>query len=75
MNTNSADDCSVCTGHGWVCENHPDKPWYGLMPDDFVKCCCGAGQPCAACNPCDYDNPPKKTGMQSVYANKNGVNH
>jgi hypothetical protein len=29
---------------GWVCENHPDKPW-----DDEMGCTCGAGLPCE-CN-------------------------
>jgi hypothetical protein len=29
---------------GWVCENHPDRPW-----DDELGCTCGAGTPCK-CN-------------------------
>lgn len=72
--TDSLNDCAVCTGHGWVCEFHPDKPWSGLMPKEFVRCCDGAGAPCDACNPCDKLNPPKKSGMASVFSNKNGVN-
>lgn len=36
--------CSICLGIGWVCENHPDRPW-----DDELGCTCGAGEPCK-CN-------------------------
>jgi hypothetical protein len=28
---------------GWVCENHPDKPW-----DKELGCECGAGVPCGS---------------------------
>jgi hypothetical protein len=37
-------NCPTCRGTGWVCENHPDKPW-----DDEMGCTCGAGLPCE-CN-------------------------
>ena len=40
--------CEKCHGCGWVCENHPDRPWGGLVPGG---CECGAGMPCE-CNPC-----------------------
>ena len=30
--------CGHCD-HGWVCEEHPDKPWPS-------GCDCGAGMPC-----------------------------
>jgi hypothetical protein len=30
--------CDRCE-EGWVCENHPDRPWPS-------GCDCGAGQPC-----------------------------
>jgi hypothetical protein len=36
--------CPICFGTGWVCENHPDKPW-----DKEFGCECGAGVPCV-CN-------------------------
>lgn len=39
--------CLRCDGEGWVCENHPDQPWYGGTPD----CCGGAGAPCPDCSP------------------------
>ena len=36
------EDCELCLGEGWVCENHPDTPW--------ERCSCnGAGDPCR-CN-------------------------
>lgn len=44
--------CPKCGGERWVCEEHPEKPWN----DD--GCMCGAGMPCAACNPCDEHTPP-----------------
>ena len=40
------DDCDVCKGSaepGWVCEDHPGRPWQHAG-------CGGAGAPCA-CNP------------------------
>lgn len=68
--------CAICSDTGWVCENHPDRVWYGLMKDGHPRCCdVSAGMPCDNCNPCDEHNPPKKTGMASVYYNRNGVNH
>jgi hypothetical protein len=34
-------NCPICRGIGWVCENHPEKPW-----DLELGCVCGAGAPC-----------------------------
>jgi hypothetical protein len=39
-----ADRCKLCCDAGWVCENHPDRPW-GDYPNG---CECGAGMPCRA---------------------------
>jgi hypothetical protein len=36
--------CPRCQGAGWVCENHPDRPW-GHDHD-----CSRAGMPCPDCN-------------------------
>jgi hypothetical protein len=36
-------NCPICDGSGWVCEDHPDKPWQH-------DACGGAGSPCI-CNP------------------------
>lgn len=38
-----AKDCPICKGTGWVCEEHPDKPWEH-------DGCGGAGGRCV-CNP------------------------
>jgi hypothetical protein len=47
--------CSLCEDCGWVCENHPPKPWEGLR-----ACSCGgAGAPCPWCNPSDAEHPPR----------------
>jgi hypothetical protein len=34
-------DCPNCKGLGWVCENHPRRPW-----SDSFGCTCGAGMLC-----------------------------
>lgn len=41
--------CETCHGCGWVCENHPDRPWEGISAHHRA-CGCGAGQPCGDCN-------------------------
>jgi hypothetical protein len=46
-------DCPVCQGIGWVCENHPDKPW-----DGEKGCICGAGMPCICQGPRDGIDEP-----------------
>jgi hypothetical protein len=45
-------DCPICFGIGWVCENHPDRPW-----DDELGCTCGAGTPCE-CNSAEGHEEP-----------------
>lgn len=46
--------CRNCDGTGWVCENHPDKPWADgyRYPGEtrMTGCDCGAGCPCKECN-------------------------
>ena len=50
--------CLVCDNTGWVCEEHPDRPWRGNS-QRADACDCGAGMPCE-CNPCGgIDEPPK----------------
>jgi len=52
------ENCPICAGDGWVCENHPDKPWNGGDGDcGDGKPCGGAGQLCA-CNSPDPAPPP-----------------
>jgi hypothetical protein len=36
--------CQICLNVGWVCENHPLRPW-----SEEIGCMCGAGMPCR-CN-------------------------
>ena len=35
---------------GWVCEDHPDKPWDGASDREDACHCGGAGLPCSMCN-------------------------
>jgi hypothetical protein len=44
--------CARCEDNGWVCENHPDRPWQGVNACE----CGGAGMPCPHCN---EDDPPQ----------------
>lgn len=39
--TRGDQNCPVCQGEGWICENHPDTAW-----GDGLNCCGGAGAPC-----------------------------
>jgi hypothetical protein len=44
---------------GWVCEEHPGRPWRGASKRADASDCCGVGMPCAQCNPCGgIDEPP-----------------
>ena len=47
--------CAVCDDTGWVCEEHPDKPWHARPGG----CECGAGMPCLACNQPKEDQRPR----------------
>ena len=31
--------CPICFGIGWVCENHPDKPWTVSLAASAVRVC------------------------------------
>ena len=46
--------------HGWVCEEHPDKPW------DHDNCG-GAGQPCK--------NPDCRKDPDTIFAAVHGCSH
>jgi hypothetical protein len=47
--------CLRCEDCGWVCENHPDRPWEG----SHACPCGGAGMPCPDCNISDGLTPPR----------------
>ena len=67
--------CSVCDGTGWVCENHPDRPWRGPSPG-ADGCECGAGMPCEHCNPCGgIDEPPAISTIVRVTLDRKGPRH
>ena len=57
--------CNVCDNSGWVCENHPDKPWAGFS-ERSDACDCGAGMACRVCNAASSDERPdmSHTGMK-----------
>lgn len=40
--------CRNCDNTGWVCENHPQRPWDGES-GRHDACGCGAGAPCEVC--------------------------
>jgi hypothetical protein len=65
------DKCVICDGTGWVCENHPDRPW--AFSSSAAACQCrGAGMPCERCNPSDADNRPdmSRTGLKITIDDK-----
>jgi hypothetical protein len=47
--------CPLCEDSGWVCENHPKRPWEG----EHACNCGGAGMPCPTCNMSDDDTAPR----------------
>jgi len=57
--------CKVCDDSGWVCEEHPSKPWEDS--DSSRSCDCGgAGMPCE-CNNTDIPKfPPDYRIINSV---------
>ena len=58
--------CTMCDGTGWVCENHPDRPWRGTS-ERADACDRGAGMPCELCNPSGgIDEPPAKYPIARV---------
>ena len=42
--------CLVCDNTGWVCEEHPDRPWRGTSQRADACDCVRVGMPCE-CNP------------------------
>jgi hypothetical protein len=63
--------CGLCEDTGWVCENHPGKPWDG----DHACGCGAAGMPCVHCNPSDLDNPPRPPAGTRVEFDEEGWRH
>jgi hypothetical protein len=48
-------ECPNCKGLGWVCENHPKRPW-----SDAIGCTCGAGMMCK----CQRMNKNEREGIE-----------
>jgi hypothetical protein len=38
--------CPFCLGTGYVCEDHPDRPWHGVVGGIDGCPCEAAGMPC-----------------------------
>jgi hypothetical protein len=65
-------ECAWCDDAGWVCEDHPDRPWGGTSSRIDACHCGGAGVPCKHCNDGD---PPQKSGIVQVIADADGRSH
>jgi hypothetical protein len=63
--------CSPCEDCGWVCENHPVRPWEG----QHACRCGGAGMPCPSCNPSDDVSAPRAPDDFRTVYDKNGSRH
>jgi hypothetical protein len=63
--------CHQCNDCGWVCEEHPGRPWQVQH-----ACPCGAaGMPCPNCNvPTDGKRPRMPEGFETDAA-KDGWRH
>lgn len=64
--------CLVCDNTGWVCEDHPDRPWRGNSERTEACDCDPPGTPCE-CNTCGgIDEPAKLSPIAGVTLDKNG---
>ncbi len=55
--------CPICSGIGWVCENHPDRAW-----DQELGCICGAGMPCKC-------NEVEQPDINQIIESEEGTRH
>jgi hypothetical protein len=63
---------------GWVCEEHPGRPWRGASKRADASDCCGVGMPCAQCDPCGGIDEPldiSRTVMRVMIDAKNSPRH
>jgi hypothetical protein len=63
--------CDCCEDCGWVCENHPEKPWGG----EHACGCGGAGMPCPNCNVSGDDSSPRPPKGFRTEFDKKGWRH
>ena len=63
--------CALCEDSGWVCENHPQRPWEG----EHGCTCGGAGAPCPLCNVTNDRNSPRMPKGFKTEVDKDGWRH
>jgi hypothetical protein len=64
--------CLNCDNTGWVCEEHPDRPWRGTSQREDACDCVKVGMPCEACNPSGgIDEPPAISPIARVTLDRN----
>jgi hypothetical protein len=55
--------CKRCEDCGWVCEEHPGRPWAG----PHACGCRAAGMPCPRCNtPAEGEEPRMPDGFKAT---------
>jgi hypothetical protein len=64
----SGSRCLLCEDCGWVCENHPSKPFDG----ERACTCGGAGMPCPNCNPAEEGTVPRQPKGSRTDVDKKG---
>jgi hypothetical protein len=68
--TLTAMKCTLCEDCGWVCEEHPERPWGGK----YACICGGAGAPCPRCNVTENEPPRMPEGFRTEI-DKDGWRH
>lgn len=64
-------ECTLCQDVGWVCEEHPGRPWAGPR-----ACGCGAaGIPCPLCNVSEDGEAPRMPDGFEIEDNDEGWLH
>jgi hypothetical protein len=63
--------CSRCEDRGWVCENHPERPWEG----GNACTCGGVGMPCPRCNATLENETPRLPAGFKTEFDKKGWRH
>lgn len=53
-------ECTLCDDSRFVCENHPDRPFFG----DRACTCGGGGMACPECNVSEVTVPEMPEGFQ-----------
>jgi hypothetical protein len=62
-------NCTLCKDVGWVCANHPDKPFHSRSGG----CECGGGVPCPACNFTDDEKPGRQRDRVMANPTRNKI--